>query len=88
MGDRAPVAGGGTGEYWVIDEEASQIYREINEKAKEVCAAHNIPVNDLYKYCISENLQKSDGVHFREEAYEKLAEKIADVLKQELSIFP
>lgn len=88
MGDRAPVAGGGTGEYWVTDEEASKVYREINEKAKEVCAVHNIPVNDLYKYCVSENLQKSDGVHFREEAYEKLAEKIADVLKQELSIFP
>ncbi len=87
----------------MIDEEASPIYhmcrkapafrhgecqREINEKAKEVCAAHNIPVNDLYKYCVSENLQKSDGVHFREEAYGKLAEKIADVLKKELSIFP
>lgn len=81
MGDRVPLArGAGKGEYWVIDEKASAIYRELNEKAKLVCTAQGIPVNDLYCLCVEENLQKSDGVHFQEDAYRRLADKVAEAL--------
>lgn len=81
MGDRVPLAWeAGKGEYWVIDEKASAIYRELNEKAKFVCAAQGIPVNDLYRLCAEENLQKSDGVHFQEDAYQRLADKVAEAL--------
>ncbi len=85
MGDKAPLTLGAQDEYWVTDEKASRIYKELNEKAMEICAEHNIPVNDLYQLCIEENLQKSDGVHFKEEAYQKLALKISQTLKRELS---
>lgn len=83
MGDRAPLArNAGNGEYWVTDEKASEIYRKLNEEAGRVCAAQGIQVNDLYQLCVEENLQKSDGVHFREEAYQRLADRIAEVLKE------
>ena len=88
MGDRAPILSGSSGEYWVIDEKASEIYRQLNEKAKEICAARNIPVNDLYAFCADRNLQKTDGVHFQEGAYRKMAGEIAEVLRRELSILP
>lgn len=88
MGDRAPITFHRSGECWVIDEEASEIYRELNGKAKEICAAHGIPVNDLYALCAERNLQKSDGVHFEEGAYLELAEEIAGVLRREISNLP
>lgn len=84
MGDKAPMETNADHEYWVTDEKASEVYRELNEKAKELCKAYNIPVNDLYQLCVSENLQKSDGVHFQEKAYRRLAEKIVQVLQKEL----
>ncbi len=83
MGDRAPLArDAARGEYWIIDEEASGIYRELNERAKAVCAARGIPVNDLYRLCVEENLQKTDGVHFQEEAYRRLAERVVQALEE------
>lgn len=88
MGNRAPIPPSKSGECWVTDEESSEIYRQLNEKAEEICAAHNIPVNNLYAFCAEKNLQKSDGVHFEEGAYLELAEEIAGVLRRELSIFP
>ncbi|MBD5459368.1 MAG: DUF4432 family protein [Lachnospiraceae bacterium] len=82
MGDRAPLAlHTESGEYWVTDEKASEIYRRLNEEAKRVCMAREIRVNDLYRLCVDENLQKSDGVHFQEEAYQRLAARIAEVLQ-------
>ena len=84
MGDKAPMETNADNEYWVTDEKASEVYRELNEKAKELCKAYNIPVNDLYQLCVSENLQKSDGVHFQEKAYRRLAEKIVQVLQKEV----
>ena len=81
MGDRVPLTQDtGKGEYWVTDEKASEIYRELNEEAARVCGEQGIQLNDLYRLCVDENLQKSDGVHFRTEAYERLADKVAGVL--------
>ena len=85
MGDRVPLAQSAEkGKYWVTDEKASAIYRELNEKAKSICDARNIPVNDLYRLCVEENLQKSDGVHFLEEGYRRLADKVAESLKENM----
>ncbi len=81
MGDRCPVAQDKEmGEYWVTDEKGSEIYRELNEEAARVCAGQGIPVNDLYRLCVDENLQKSDGVHFQTQGYERLADKVAESL--------
>lgn len=86
MGDRAPLAErAGRGECWVIDDEASEIYRRLNEEAERICAEKGIPVNDLYRLCVEENLQKSDGVHFQEEGYRRLASRVAEALKEYLS---
>lgn len=87
MGDKPPVAQDAQGEYWVLDEEASKIYRQLNEKATKLCARQGIPVNDLYQLCVKENLQKSDGVHFCQKAYERLADQIAKTLQKELCGF-
>ena len=59
-------------------------YGELNEKARQICAEHGIPVNDLYRLCVEENLQKSDGVHFQEEGYRRLAHRVAEALRREL----
>lgn len=85
MGDRAPLAADREDGYWVTDEKGSEIYRALNDKAKEICAAYDIPFNDLYGLCVGKNLQKSDGVHFTQEGYVELAEKTADMLRRELS---
>lgn len=86
MGDRAPLASGAEKEeYWMIDEEASEIYRRLNEMAKGICAARGIPVNDLYQLCVDENLPKSDGVHFQEEGYRRLAARVAETLERSLA---
>lgn len=85
MGDRIPLdrdalkAG-----YWITDEKASEIYRKLNEAAAAICKDYGIPVNDLYRLCVSENLQKSDGVHFQEDGYRRLAAQVAEALKREL----
>lgn len=85
MGDQTPLAKNEQEEYWVTDEKASEVYKKLNEKAIELCAEHGIPVNDLYRLCVTENLQKTDGVHFKEDAYQRLAEEIAKMLQKELA---
>lgn len=85
MGDRTPLAAGREDGYWVTDEEGSEIYRALNDEAKEICAVYGIPFNDLYGLCDGKNLQKSDGVHFTQEGYLEMAEEIANVLREELS---
>lgn len=83
MGDRVPLAPDRPkGEYWITDKEASEIYRKLNEEAERICAGQGIRVNDLYRLCVDENLQKSDGVHFQEEAYWRLAGKVAEALTE------
>lgn len=81
MGDRAPLARSREeGKYWIIDEKASEIYRKLNGEAWKICADQGIRVNDLYRLCVDENLQKSDGVHFQEDAYWRLAAEVAEAL--------
>ncbi len=84
MGEKEPLAKDIRAGYWVTDEKASEIYGELNEKARQICAEHGIPVNDLYRLCVEENLQKSDGVHFQEEGYRRLAHRVAEALRREL----
>ncbi len=89
MGDRAPVSKGARGDkFWIIDENASEIYRKLNEEASAVCERHQIPVDYLCRLCTDENLQKSDGVHFTEEAYWRLAERVAETIQRELTGSP
>ncbi|MDO5416346.1 MAG: SGNH/GDSL hydrolase family protein [Lachnospiraceae bacterium] len=54
---------------WIVDHNASAIYQLLNDTAKNICSAYNIPVNDLYNLCIMHNLQKTDKIHFQESAY-------------------
>lgn len=86
MGDRAPMdrSCADKEEFWVTDEQASEIYKKLNETARKICAVSHICVNDLYQLCVDENLQKSDGVHFREDAYWRLAAKVAESLQKEI----
>ncbi|MGL4739140.1 MAG: SGNH/GDSL hydrolase family protein, partial [Cellulosilyticaceae bacterium] len=81
-----PFSKKGSGEaYWVFDPEASQILIELNDMAMQVCHGMHIPVNDLFKVCISENLQKSDGVHFQESGYLRLAECVVKSIGERLN---
>lgn len=87
MGDRLPLGEAlEKGGYWVTDEEASDIYRQLNEEAKRICRNKGIPVDDLYGLCVEENLQKSDGVHFQEEGYRRLADRVAGSLGDVLAM--
>lgn len=82
LGDRAPLAETEDNGGWVLDPEASGYIVRLNEAATRLCAGMEIPVNDLYRLCEEENLQKSDGVHFEEEAYWKLAAQVAAALRK------
>ena len=83
-GGKASLARYGREDYWVTDEKASKPYEELNQIAREICKEHGIRINDLYQVCLDENLQKTDGAHFTEEAYWRLAAQVAEVLKKEL----
>jgi len=86
MGDRAPIKEGARNDtIWILDEKASEIYRRLNKEAFVVCESQNIPIDDLYQLCAEENLQKSDGVHFTEEAYWRLAHQVAETIRRELT---
>ena len=58
------------------DERLARVIKR-NEVAKEIADKYNLPVIDLYS--VSESISDKmydDGVHFKEEGYEILAEKI------------
>ncbi len=84
-GGKAPLAEDGAQDFWVTDEAATEPYEKLNEAAREICKGHGICVNDLYRVCVDENLQKTDGVHFTEEAYRRLALEVADALKRKMA---
>ncbi len=79
-GGKAPLAQCGRENHWITDEEASKPYEELNQIAREICKEHGIRINDLYQVCLDENLQKTDGAHFTEEAYWRLAAQVAETL--------
>lgn len=84
-GGKAPLAEDGAQDFWVTDEAATEPYEKLNEAAREICKEHGICVNDLYRVCVDENLQKTDSVHFTEEAYRRLALEVADALKRKMA---
>lgn len=75
MGDRVPLQEGiGEQDYWVFDNESSEGIIAFNQMAMQICKKMHIPVNNLFEVCVNENLQKSDGVHFQQSGYKRLAE--------------
>lgn len=84
LGDRAPLSEAEVKSVWILDREASENIVRLNEAAKRLCAAMKIPVNDLYRLCEEENLSKSDGVHFEEGAYLRLAAQVAAAIRKEV----
>lgn len=85
MGGKPPVAKDDMKQvHWVTDEKASEDYEKLNEVVRKICKDHGIWVNDLYRLCVRENLQKTDGIHFCEEGYWRLAVEVAGALKRAL----
>ena len=82
LGDRVPVKQGrNTDDQYYYSPEDSALYMELNKAASQVCRKFGIPVNDLFELSVSENLPKTDAVHFQKAGYQKLAEAIMDLLK-------
>ena len=68
-------------EEYYYSREDSAVYIDLNRVAVNICDICDIPVNDLFSLCISENLPKADPVHFRESGYRRLAEAVAGAVR-------
>ena len=68
---------------FIKDESRLNRVLKRNEVAKKIAAKYNLPIIDLYS--VSENIldkMNDDGVHFKEEGYEILAEKIIEEINK------
>lgn len=86
LGDRVPLdsASGNLSEYRYSPDD-SALYMELNHIASQVCGHFCIPVNDLFTLCVSEDLPKSDYVHFQTKGYKRLAQAVADSISKFIS---
>ena len=65
----------------IADEAQNQRVLLRNTAAREIAKEYNLPVIDLYAVSESIAAQLTDGVHFTQDGYRVLAEKLIEALK-------
>lgn len=67
---------------WIADEKNLPAVHKRNASAKQVAEKLDVPVIDLYSVAEENKDLISDGVHFREEGYRKLAATVIGRIKE------
>jgi len=65
----------------VWNEEREQRVKRRNEVAKKIAEKYGLPIIDLYSTSVEITELHTDGVHFTDDGYKKLAERILSDLK-------
>lgn len=65
----------------------SGMSEKYNKVANEIMKRNNIPVNDLYSYILPrlEELQIPNNVHFKEEGYKVIGQRVALIVSENLN---
>lgn len=66
---------------YVFDDKASAAVRERNEKMRVICEEEEIPYFDMYSFALENDFRRTDTLHYNEEAYKKMAERISNFIK-------
>jgi acyl-CoA thioesterase-1 len=61
---------------------------EYNRIAEKVMQAHGIPINDLHRYAADHVPTKPRDVHYTPDGSHRLAEKVANAIRQQLDAAP